>query len=141
MDIASSGSGSEGSEGIHAVLMCVDARPRPYFVVVLFPALITHIRKGSGDIGAESWFCKLGNMLLFAWLILGSSAQDQENASMSPDPFSSQRVGSENETNLVLLPPPHQHPQEECPSIARINCLLWILKSTTLSLNSKPNHS
>ena len=61
-------------------------------------------RKGSGDIGADSWFCKLSNhviicigfLLAHVWSCDG--AQDQENAPMSPDPFSRERLGSGNET-------------------------------------------
>ena len=61
-------------------------------------------RKGSGDIGADSWFCKLSNHViicigfLLAHVRSCDGAQDQENAPMSPDPFSRERLGSGNET-------------------------------------------
>ena len=63
--------------------------------LVSFPDPTTHVRKGSGDIGADSWFCKLSNHVIFLHtcrFVLEhvrsrDGAQDQENASMSPDPF------------------------------------------------------
>ena len=32
--------------------------------IVSFPAPIMHARKGSGDIGTNSWFCKLSNHVI-----------------------------------------------------------------------------
>ena len=60
--------------------------------LVSFPDPTTHAREGFGDIGADSWFCKLSNrdylhrgVLAHVWSRDG--AQDQENAPVSPDPF------------------------------------------------------
>ena len=33
--------------------------------LVSFPDPTTHVRKGSGDIGTDSWFCKLSNHVIF----------------------------------------------------------------------------
>ena len=69
-----------------------------------------HARKGSGDIGADSWFCKLSNHViicigfLLAHVRSRDGAQDQENAPMSPDPFPRERLGSGNETILSEAP-------------------------------------
>ena len=63
-------------------------------------------RKGSGDIGADSWFCKLSNHVsicigfLLAHVRSRNGAQDQENAPMSPDPFPHERLGSGNKTSM-----------------------------------------
>ena len=65
-------------------------------------------RKGSGDIGADSWFCKLSNHViscigfLLAHVRSRDGAHDQENAPMSPDPFPRERLGSGNETNYLI---------------------------------------
>ena len=66
-------------------------------MLVSFPDPTTHVRKGSGDIGADSWFCKLSNRDYLHRFVLEhvrsrDGAQDQENAPMSPDPFPSLRV-------------------------------------------------
>ena len=37
--------------------------------LVSFPDPTTHVRKGSGDIGADSWFCKLSNHVIFFFCI------------------------------------------------------------------------
>ena len=64
-------------------------------------------RKGSGDIGADSWFCKLSNHVIICIGFLlehvrsRDGAQDQENAPMSPDPFPRERLGSGNETIVI----------------------------------------
>ena len=73
-------------------------------LLVSFPDHTTPTRKGSGDIGAGSWFCKLGNrlhrfVLERVWSCDG--AQDQENTSMSPDPFLASMVGFGNETSAL----------------------------------------
>ena len=60
------------------------------------------MRKGSGDIGADSWFCKLSNHVisfLLAHVQSRDGAQDQENATMSPDLFPREKLGSGNETS------------------------------------------
>ena len=33
-------------------------------VLVLFPDSTMHVKKGSGDIGTDSWFCKLSNHVI-----------------------------------------------------------------------------
>ena len=79
------------------------------------PSLISRhhyacVRKGSGDIGGDSWFCKLNNHViicigfLLAHVRSRNGAQDQENAPMSPDPFSHERLGSGNETSMPSDP-------------------------------------
>ena len=49
-------------------------------------------RKGSRDVGNDSWFCKLSNRDYLHRFVLEhmrsrDGAHDQENTSMSPDPF------------------------------------------------------
>ena len=80
-------------------LRCSSLVPRPHHA---------RARKGSGDIGTNSWFCKLSNHViicigfLLAHVQSRDGAQDQENAPMSPDPFPRERLGSGNETSVVL---------------------------------------
>ena len=66
-------------------------------------------RKGSGDIGADSWFCKLSNHVIscIGFLLVHvrsrDGAHDQENAPMSPDSLPRERLGSGNETTWVAI--------------------------------------
>ena len=41
--------------------------------IVSFPDSTTHARKGSGDIGADSWFCKLSNHVIICIGLYGST--------------------------------------------------------------------
>ena len=78
------------------------------YILVSFPDSTTHVRKGSGNIGAESWFCKLSShVIILRRLVLEhvqsrDGAQDQENSSMSTA-LSLIRVGSGNEINIYDL--------------------------------------
>ena len=67
-------------------------------------------RKGSGDIGTDSWFCKLSNHVIICiglqWsmcchVMVRTGAHDQEKASNVPRPFPHVRgaVGSGNKTD------------------------------------------
>ena len=90
-----------------AVLSTVNRARGACNQLVSFPDPTTHARKGSGDIGADSWFCKLSNHViicigfLLAHMRSRDGAQDQEDAPMSPDPFPRERLGpgSGNETS------------------------------------------
>ena len=57
--------------------------------VVSFPDPTTHARKGSGDIGADSWFCKLSNHVIICtdlyWRTCGHVMVRKTNV---PRPFS-----------------------------------------------------
>ena len=51
-----------------------------------------HARKGSGNIGTDSWFCQLSDRDYLHRFVLAhvrshDGAHDQENVPMSPDPF------------------------------------------------------
>ena len=71
--------------------------------LVSSPDPTTHAKEGFGDIGADSLLCKLSNHMTICMFVLEyvrshDGAPDQENASMSPDPFLACVVGSGNET-------------------------------------------
>ena len=63
-------------------------------------------RKGSGDIGANSWFCKLSNHVIICIGLYWSTCshvivrKTKKRPAMSPDPFLACMVGSGNETNI-----------------------------------------
>ena len=56
--------------------------------IVSFPDPTTHARKGSGDIGTDSWFYKFSNNVhrfLLVHVQSRDGAEDQENTPMSAD--------------------------------------------------------
>ncbi len=66
-------------------------------------------RKGSGDIGADSWFCKLSNHVIvcigFYWRTCGHVMDRTTKKCTSPDPFPRERLGSGNETSAAWARP------------------------------------
>ena len=62
-------------------------------------------RKGSGDIGTDSWFCKLSNHVIIRTGLYG--AQDQENAWNVPRPFPHVHGGVWDETTGKPNPNPN----------------------------------
>ena len=85
-----------------SIHVCVDSSlvPRPH----------PQRRKGSGDIGADSWFCKLSNHVIICiglyWSTCGHVMvrKTKKMPAMSPDPFLACVVGSGNETMLIAAP-------------------------------------
>ena len=76
-------------------------------LLVLFPDPITHARKGSGDIGADSWFCKLSNRVIICidvyWRMCSHVMVCKTKKTLQcPYTFSLLRVGSGNETTHLL---------------------------------------
>ena len=68
----------------------------------------THTRKGSGDIGADSWFCKLSNhviICIYLYRITCSHMMVCKTKKMLQNllTLSHFRVGSGNETNGELV--------------------------------------
>ena len=65
-------------------------------------------RKGSGNIGADSWFCKLSNHVIICiglyWSMCGHVMvrRNKKRPAMSPDPFLACMVGSGNENTKML---------------------------------------
>ena len=71
--------------------------------LVSFPDPTTHARKESGDIGADSWFCKLSNHVIICidlyWRTCGHvMVRKTKKALQCPQTLSLLRVGSGNET-------------------------------------------
>ena len=80
----------------------------PYSVehmVVSSPDPTPKGRKGSGDIGADSWFCKLSNHVIICIGLYWSTCSHvmvrttKKRPPMSPDPFLACVMGSGNETS------------------------------------------
>ena len=77
--------------------------------LVSFPDPTTHTRKGSGDIGADSWFCKLSNHVIICMylyrIILCSHMMVRKTKKMLQylQTLSHFRVVSGNETNGELV--------------------------------------
>ena len=77
------------------------------------PSPTTHARKGSGDIGTDSWFCKLSSHVILHTFVLRSRdylhrlildhvvvCKTKKTLQCPHDLFPSQRVGSGNETRF-----------------------------------------
>ena len=77
----------------------------------LVPKPIPKMRKGSGDIGADSWFFKLSNRViicigLYCMCSHVMMCMTKKMPAMSPDPFLALVMGSGNETRCVPDPYP-----------------------------------
>ena len=76
--------------------------------LVSFSDPTTHARKGSGDIGADSWFCKLSNHVIICidlyWCMWGHvMVRKTKKTLQCPQTLSLLRVGSGNETTQTLV--------------------------------------
>ena len=79
-----------------------------YVALVSSPDPTPKRREGSGDIGADSWFCKLSNHVIICIGLYWSTCSHvmvrttKKRPPMSPDPFLACVMGSGNETNVAL---------------------------------------
>ena len=105
-------------------------------LLVLFPDPITHARKGSGDIGADSWFCKLSNRVIICidvyWRMCSHvMVRKTKKTLQCPYTFSLLRVESGNETTHLL----------DCinvPTTLYVGCLVFVWRNVTVYIK-KPS--
>ena len=80
----------------------------PTSTLVSFPDSTTHARRGSGDIGADYWFCKLSNHVIICIDLYWRSCshvmvRKTKKTLQCPQTLSLLRVGSGNETTSTRV--------------------------------------
>lgn len=71
-------------------------------IIALLSAPTSHVRKGSGDIVTDSWFCKLTNYVIFFLALEHTMSGTQEQMFNVPRSFSLSE-GSRNKINVMKL--------------------------------------
>ena len=125
----------ECSNHIHTIWGC---ETQLGLYVVSFPDPTTHARNGSGDIGADSWFCKLSNHVIICiglyWRTCGHvMVRKTKKTFQCPQTlFLTCVVGSGNEIRLyVVMAHECIIPVSLCRGVTVFN---WLLSTFALAL-------